>query len=110
MKKSYAQSNGWRVRARVRAAECTPPTRCRRRSRQLDELAVLFNSWPQKTTKNAKARRIGKVLAQAIENNLLPSQILSREAFENAIAVVMATGGSTNAVLHLAGNRSFGES
>ena len=42
-----------------------------------------------------------KVLARAVENNLLPSQIMTRKAFENAIAVVMATGGSTNAVLHL---------
>ncbi len=42
-----------------------------------------------------------KVLAEAIKNNLLPSDILTRKAFENAIAVVMATGGSTNAVLHL---------
>ncbi len=42
-----------------------------------------------------------KALAAAIEANLLPSQIMTRKAFENAIAVVMATGGSTNAVLHL---------
>jgi dihydroxy-acid dehydratase len=42
-----------------------------------------------------------KVLAEAIKNNLLPSEIMTRKAFENAIAVVMATGGSTNAVLHL---------
>ncbi len=42
-----------------------------------------------------------KALARAVENNLLPSQIMTRKAFENAIAVVMATGGSTNAVLHL---------
>ena len=41
------------------------------------------------------------VLSAAIEANLLPSQILTRKAFENAITVVMATGGSTNAVLHL---------
>ena len=40
-------------------------------------------------------------LAAAVENNLLPRQIMTRKAFENAIAVVMATGGSTNAVLHL---------
>ena len=40
-------------------------------------------------------------LARAIENNLLPRDIMTRKAFENAIAVVMATGGSTNAVLHL---------
>ncbi|MEO7674253.1 MAG: dihydroxy-acid dehydratase [Pyrinomonadaceae bacterium] len=42
-----------------------------------------------------------KALARAVENNLLPSRIMTRKAFENAIAVVMATGGSTNAVLHL---------
>ncbi len=40
-------------------------------------------------------------LASAIENELTPRRIMSRKAFENAIAVVMATGGSTNAVLHL---------
>ena len=41
------------------------------------------------------------VLARAVEKQILPRQLLTREAFENAIAVVMATGGSTNAVLHL---------
>jgi len=40
-------------------------------------------------------------LAAAVESQLLPRQIMTRKAFENAIAVVMATGGSTNAVLHL---------
>ncbi len=41
------------------------------------------------------------VLVDAICNQILPSQILTRKAFENAITVVMAVGGSTNAVLHL---------
>lgn len=41
------------------------------------------------------------VLAEAIEKQILPRDILTRKAFENAIAVVMAVGGSTNAVLHL---------
>ena len=41
------------------------------------------------------------VLAQAIDKQILPRQLLTRKAFENAIAVVMAVGGSTNAVLHL---------
>ncbi|MGI9066461.1 MAG: dihydroxy-acid dehydratase [Pyrinomonadaceae bacterium] len=41
------------------------------------------------------------VLAVAIEKQILPRDILTRKAFENAIAVVMAVGGSTNAVLHL---------
>ncbi len=42
-----------------------------------------------------------KVLVQAVLNDLRPRQILTRKAFENAITVVMAVGGSTNAVLHL---------
>ncbi|MCC7352723.1 MAG: dihydroxy-acid dehydratase [Anaerolineae bacterium] len=46
------------------------------------------------------AERAAGVLAQAIRNRLLPRQILTRKAFENGIAVVMAVGGSTNAVLH----------
>jgi dihydroxy-acid dehydratase len=41
------------------------------------------------------------VLADAVRNGLRPRRILTRHAFENAIAVVMAVGGSTNAVLHL---------
>ena len=40
-------------------------------------------------------------LVNAIRNQILPSQILTRKAFENAISVIMAVGGSTNAVLHL---------
>jgi len=51
--------------------------------------------------KRESAKESARVLAKAVENNLLPSQIMTRKAFENAIAVVMATGGSTNAVLHL---------
>src|SRR6266481_470420 len=47
------------------------------------------------------AARSGCVLADAIRKGILPESILTREAFENAIAVVMAVGGSTNAVLHL---------
>jgi dihydroxy-acid dehydratase len=42
-----------------------------------------------------------RVLAGAIREGLTARRILTREAFENAIAVVMAVGGSTNAVLHL---------
>lgn len=41
------------------------------------------------------------VLAAAVERQILPRDLLTRKAFENAIAVVMAVGGSTNAVLHL---------
>src|SRR5438034_9711246 len=47
------------------------------------------------------AERAGRTLAEAIAKDLRPRRILTRDAFENAIAVVMAVGGSTNAVLHL---------
>ena len=40
-------------------------------------------------------------LVEAIKQQILPSQILTRQAFENAITVIMAVGGSTNSVLHL---------
>lgn len=42
----------------------------------------------------------GKVLVEAIRKNLRPRDIITRESIENAISVVMAVGGSTNAVLH----------
>ncbi len=42
-----------------------------------------------------------RVLTEAVRKQILPRQILTRKAFENAIAVVNAIGGSTNAVLHL---------
>ena len=45
--------------------------------------------------------RSGFVLMEALKSNLRPSDIMTRSAFENAIASVVATGGSTNAVLHL---------
>src|SRR5690349_12301304 len=46
------------------------------------------------------AAQSARVLVQAIENNLRPRDIITRKSIENAIALVMATGGSTNAVLH----------
>ena len=51
--------------------------------------------------KSDSAARSGEVLVEAIRRDLLPRRIMTRNAFENAIAVVMAVGGSTNAVLHL---------
>lgn len=47
------------------------------------------------------AARSAEVLVDAIRHQRLPRQIMTRAAFENAFAVVMALGGSTNAVLHL---------
>lgn len=51
--------------------------------------------------KAESAARSGTVLVEAIRADRRPRQLLTRKAFENAIAVTMATGGSTNAVLHL---------
>jgi len=51
--------------------------------------------------KAVSAKQSAEVLAAAIRKEILPRQLLTRKAFENAIAVVMAVGGSTNAVLHL---------
>ncbi|MEA2712908.1 MAG: dihydroxy-acid dehydratase [Gemmatimonadales bacterium] len=51
--------------------------------------------------KAESAAKSGTVLVDAIRRRLRPRQILTRQAFENGIAVVMAIGGSTNAVLHL---------
>ncbi|HEX5672298.1 MAG TPA: dihydroxy-acid dehydratase, partial [Acidimicrobiia bacterium] len=47
------------------------------------------------------ARRSGEAVMVLLEANVRPRQIMTRPAFENAIATVMALGGSTNAVLHL---------
>ncbi len=51
--------------------------------------------------KAESAARSAEVLLEAIHADRKPRDILTREAFENALAVVMAVGGSTNAVLHL---------
>ncbi|MFN9069776.1 MAG: dihydroxy-acid dehydratase [Cyanobacteriota bacterium] len=51
--------------------------------------------------KAESAARSAEVLVRAIQANIRPLDLLTREAFENAISVVMAVGGSTNAVLHL---------
>ncbi|ELZ76763.1 dihydroxy-acid dehydratase [Haloferax volcanii DSM 14919] len=47
------------------------------------------------------ARRAGEVVLDCVENDRRPSDILSKKSFENAITLQVATGGSTNAVLHL---------
>ncbi len=55
------------------------------------------------TAKNklAATREAGRILMDAVRANRRPSQIITRKAIENAIASVAASGGSTNAVLHL---------
>jgi dihydroxy-acid dehydratase len=51
--------------------------------------------------KAESAAASGEALVRAVRDGLTPRRILTRKAFENAIAVTMALGGSTNAVLHL---------
>ena len=51
--------------------------------------------------KHESAADSGSALIECIVRDLRPREIMTREAFENAISVVMAVGGSTNAVLHL---------
>jgi dihydroxy-acid dehydratase len=52
---------------------------------------------PEKADSAAQSAR---VLMEAIRNDLKPRDIITRKSIENAVALVMATGGSTNAVLH----------
>ncbi|MBP7831029.1 MAG: dihydroxy-acid dehydratase [Kiritimatiellae bacterium] len=64
----------------------------------------LPNSSAQAAVSTAKiwdCRKAGEAVMELIRRGIRPRDILSRESFENAIAVVMALGGSTNAVLHL---------
>jgi dihydroxy-acid dehydratase len=52
---------------------------------------------PEKADSAAESAR---VLMEAVRNDLKPRDIITRKSIENAVALVMATGGSTNAVLH----------
>ena len=51
--------------------------------------------------KDDECRAAGAAVRRLLEKNLKPRDIMTREAFDNAITLVMALGGSTNAVLHL---------
>jgi len=62
-----------------------------------DSSAQLANS----KDKLRDCERAGKAVLELLKKNIRPSDILTKDAFENAITVVIALGGSTNAVLHL---------
>ena len=51
--------------------------------------------------KATECKRIGAAVLNLLEKDIRPKQVMTRKAFDNALAVVMALGGSTNAVLHL---------
>jgi dihydroxy-acid dehydratase len=60
------------------------------------------SSFPAKSKeKSEECRRAGQAIRHLLEKDIKPRDIMTREAFENAITTVMALGGSTNAVLHL---------
>jgi dihydroxy-acid dehydratase len=59
--------------------------------------STMANPHDEKTN---SARESAKVLVEAIRKDLKPRDIVTRQAIENAVAVIMAIGGSTNAVLH----------
>ncbi|MGJ8501084.1 dihydroxy-acid dehydratase domain-containing protein, partial [Glaesserella parasuis] len=50
--------------------------------------------------KENSAKESARVLIEAIKMDLKPRDIVTRKSIENAVSVIMATGGSTNAVLH----------
>ena len=71
-------------------------------------IEVLGLSLPKSSTmaaedyeKELSSEQSAKVLVEAIKNDIRPLDLMTRKAFENAIAVIMAIGGSTNAVLHI---------
>jgi dihydroxy-acid dehydratase len=53
------------------------------------------------SNKTSDCRRAGEAVVRLVKAGITPSMILTRKAFENAITVTIAVGGSTNAVLHL---------
>lgn len=71
-------------------------------------IEVLGLSLPHSSTMAAEdyekvlsAERSAEILVKAIKSDIRPLDLMTRKAFENAISVIMAVGGSTNAVLHL---------
>ena len=71
-------------------------------------IEVLGLSLPRSSTmaaedfeKEISSEQSAKVLVEAIRKDIRPLELMTRKSFENAIAVIMAVGGSTNAVLHL---------
>ncbi len=66
-------------------------------------MSLPFNSsYPANSAeKTADCQRVGQAILNLLERDIKPRDIMTREAFENAITVVTVLGGSTNAVLHL---------
>ncbi|MEE9275605.1 MAG: dihydroxy-acid dehydratase [bacterium] len=52
-------------------------------------------------SKRAECLSVGEAIYNLLENDIKPKDIMTKESFENAITIIMALGGSTNAVMHL---------
>ncbi len=81
---------------------CTPPTRWPRSAEALG-MSLPGSAAPPAVDRrrDGYARESGEAVVELLAPGITARQIMTKEAFENAIAVSMALGGSTNAVLHL---------
>jgi dihydroxy-acid dehydratase len=116
---SVFEAVGAHARGRMRAEELAAVERCAipgpgscggmyTANTMASAIEALGMSLPNSSAQNAvspakleDARRAGEAVVNLLRLGLCPRDILTRKAFENAIAVVIALGGSTNAVLHL---------
>ena len=84
------------------AAASSRRTRWRARSRRWgSRRAARRWSRPRTPRRTTVAEQIGELVMRVLADDLRPSQVITRESLENAIACVSASGGSTNGVLHL---------
>ncbi len=101
-RRARRRSSATAAPARAPAAACTRPTRWPRRSRRWACRCPTARRFrPRTRTSSTNASRPARRSASCLERDLKPRDIMTRAAFENAMVVVMALGGSTNAVLHL---------
>jgi dihydroxy-acid dehydratase len=100
-RRSSTRSSGRPAPGRAPAAACTPPTPwpapARRSACRCPAAPPARGRRPPRRVR----RRLGEAVVRLVDAGITARQILTKEAFENAITVVMALGGSTNAVLHL---------
>ena len=90
------------VPVRVPVAACTPPTPWPAPLRRWAcRCPTVPPRRPRIRARSRSVARAGQAMRNLLELDLKPRDIMTREAFENAMVVVMALGGSTNAVLHL---------
>ena len=97
-----ARSSARPARARAPAAACSPPTPWPRSVRR-SACRCPARRRPPRSTAAATTTpvRAGEAVVELLRLGITPRQIMTKAAFENAIAVTNALGGSTNAVLHL---------